>query len=227
METDIIYNLDCIKGMKYLPNETIDLIVTDPPYLISYKTNHRKDKSHEFCSVIKNDDNKKLIKDYIKECYRVLKDNTAMYIFCSWKTEDFFREKLTDSGFLIKNKIIWVKNNWSAGDLTGQFGQQYEIIFLVAKGKPKFNGKRITDVWNFDRVVGKKQFHQNQKPVELLELCIEKHSKENDIILDGFMGVGSTALACKKLNRHFIGFELERKYCSIAEERLKEYEKNK
>ena len=221
MELDIIINKDCIEGMKELPDESIDLIVTDPPYLISYKTNHRKNKSHEFCSVIKNDNNEQLIKDYIKECYRVLKDNSAMYMFCSWKTDSFFERELTSSGFKIKNKIIWVKNNWTAGDLKGQFGQQYETIFLVAKGKPKFNGKRITDVWNFNRVVGKNQLHQNQKPVDLLELCIEKHSKEGDIVLDGFAGVGSTAVACKNLKRHYICYELEEKYCKLAQKRLK------
>lgn len=225
MELDTITNKDCIEGMKELSDNSIDLIVTDPPYLISYKTNHRKNKLHEFCSVIQNDNNEQLIKDYIKECFRVLKNNTAMYMFCSWKTDSFFERELISSGFKIKNKIIWVKNNWSAGDLKGQFGQQYETIFLATKGKPKFSGKRITDVWHFDRVVGKKQLHQNQKPVDLLEQCISKHSKEGDIILDGFMGVGSTALACKRLSRHFIGFELEKKYCLLAEERLKEYEK--
>ena len=207
--------------MKELPDESIDLIVTDPPYLISYKTNHRKNKSHEFCSVIKNDNNEQLIKDYIKECYRVLKDNSAMYMFCSWKTDSFFERELTSSGFKIKNKIIWVKNNWTAGDLKGQFGQQYETIFLIAKGKPKFIGKRITDVWNFNRVVGKNQIHQNKKHVNLLELCIEKHSKDGDIILDGFAGVGSTAVACKNLKRHYICYELEEKYCKMAQKRLK------
>lgn len=73
MELDIIYNDDCIKGMKSLPDESIDLIVTDPPYLMKYKTNHRKDTSHKFCSEISGDDNPDLIKTYIKECYRILK----------------------------------------------------------------------------------------------------------------------------------------------------------
>ena len=118
--------------------------------------------------------------------------------------------------------IIWVKNNWTAGDLQAQFGKQYEIIFLVNKGRAKFNGKRVTDVWNFKRVSGKGQLHQNQKPVGLLELCIGKHSLENDVVFDGFMGVGSTGVACVNTNRCFIGIELDKNYYNIAVKRIEE-----
>ena len=82
--------MDCLEGMKNIPDKSIDLIVTDPPYLISYRTNHRNDKNHKFCSEILNDDNEQLIKDYINECYRIMKNNSAMYMFCSSKTIDFF-----------------------------------------------------------------------------------------------------------------------------------------
>ena len=211
---------DCLELMKDMPDGSIDLIVTDPPYLIKYKTNYRKNKTHDFCSEILNDDNYALISNYIKECYRILKDNTAMYMFCNCDRVDYFKQELEKTGFKIKNMIIWVKNNWTAGDLKAQFGKQYEIIFLVNKGRKYFNGKRITDVWNFDRVSGNKQVHQNQKPVDLLEQCILKHSKENDIVFDGFMGVGSTGVACLNTNRNFIGIELDEKYFNIAKERI-------
>ena len=80
MELNKIYNEDCLEGMKKIPDSSIDLIVTDPPYLINYKTGNRKDKEHRFGKVILNDDNEDLIKGYIKECYRILKDDTAMYM---------------------------------------------------------------------------------------------------------------------------------------------------
>ena len=216
---------DCIENMKQIPNESIDLIVTDPPYLIKYKTSYRKDKNHDFCSEILNDDNEQLIIDYIKECYRILKNNTAMYMFCNCDRVDFFKQQLELNGFKIKNMIIWVKNNWTAGDLKAQFGKQYEIIFLVNKGRKTFNGKRITDVWEFDRVSGKKQLHQNQKPIDLLEQCILKHSDENDVVFDGFMGSGSTGIACLNTNRKFIGVELEEKYFNTAKERIENHKK--
>ena len=215
-----LYCDDCLNIMKQIENESIDLIVTDPPYLIKYKTNRRKNKDHDFCSEILNDDNEQLIIDYIKECYRILKNNTAMYMFCNCDKVDFFKQELENAGFKIKNMIIWVKNNWTAGDLKAQFGKQYEIIFLVNKGRKCFNGKRITDIWMFDKISGKKQLHQNQKPVDLLKQCILKHSDENDIIFDGFMGSGSTGVACIETNRKFIGVELDKKYFEIAKERI-------
>ena len=220
MEDIKLYCDDCLNIMKQIENESIDLIVTDPPYLIKYKTNRRKNKDHDFCSEILNDDNEQLIIDYIRECYRILKNNTAMYMFCNCDKVDFFKQELENAGFKIKNMIIWVKNNWTAGDLKAQFGKQYEIIFLVNKGRKCFNGKRITDVWMFDRISGKKQLHQNQKPVDLLKQCILKHSDENDIIFDGFMGSGSTGVACIETNRKFIGVELDKKYFEIAKERI-------
>lgn len=146
---------DCLEVMKDIPDKSIDLIVTDPPYLIKYKTNYRKNKNHDFCSEIANDDNYSLITNFFDESYRVLKDNSAMYCFCSPKTIDYFIQCSNKSGFNIKNQIVWVKNNWTAGDLKAQFGQQYEIILLLNKGRKPFNGKRLTDVWEFPRVNGK------------------------------------------------------------------------
>lgn len=215
-----LYNGDCLEIMQNIPDKSIDLIVTDPPYLINYKTNYRKDKTHDFCSVIKNDNNYGLIHNYIQECYRILKDNTAMYMFCNCDRVDYFKQELENANFKIKNMIIWVKNNWTAGDLQAQFGKQYEIIFLVNKGRCKFNGKRITDVWNFNRVSGNKQLHQNQKPLDLIEQCIEKHSKEKDLVFDGFMGSGSTGIAALNTNRKFIGIELDKNYFDIAKNRI-------
>ena len=218
MELNKIYNMDCLTLMDKLPDEYIDLIVTDPPYLISYKTGYRKDRSHRFNEVILNDDNEQLIKDYIEECHRIMKQNTAMYMFCSSYKVDFFKQQL-EKFFDIKNMIIWVKNNHTAGDLKCSYGRKYEIVFLVNKGKATFNGDRITDVWSFDRVTGNEQVHQNQKPIDLIEQCIKKHSYENDLIFDGFVGSGTTAIASHRLQRNFIGSELDYGYFKVAEQR--------
>lgn len=223
LDLNKIYNIDCIEGMKEIPDNYIDLIVTDPPYLISYKTNRRKESKINtrlnFNTVIQNDDNPELIEKYIKECHRIMKNDTAMYIFCSWKTADIFKQEL-EKYFEIKNQIIWDKGNHTAGDLEAQFGQTYEIMFLVNKGRCKFNGERINDMWFFPKVTGKEQVHQNQKPQPLIEQCIMKHSKENDIVFDGFMGSGTTAFAAKRLKRNFIGFEIEKNYCDEANKKI-------
>ncbi|HGR8504720.1 TPA: site-specific DNA-methyltransferase [Streptococcus pneumoniae] len=189
MEIDKIIKKDVLEVMATIPDNKIDLIVTDPPYLINYKTNWRKEK-HKFSNVIKNDNNPELIKEYIKECYRILKDDTAIYIFCSFDKVDFFKKEI-EKYFSVKNIIIWRKNNHTAGDLEAQFGKQYEMIILANKGRKKFNGERLTDVW--------------------------------DIVFDGFMGSGTTALAALETDRHFIGAEIDGYYFGIAEERIKNH----
>ncbi|AKA61314.1 DNA methyltransferase [Staphylococcus phage Stau2] len=222
LELNKIYNEDYLEGMKKIPDNSIDLIVTDPPYLINYKTNWRKNKEHRFGKVILNDNNEQLIINYIEECYRILKNNSAMYMFCSSEKVDFFKQQL-EKKFKIKNMIIWVKNNHTAGDLKGSFGRKYEILFLVVKGKKHFNGRRLTDVWEFDRVSGKKQLHQNEKPLDLIKQCIMKHSNKGDVVLDGFIGSDITAIACMSTNRNYIGFELDEEYYNLASERIEKH----
>lgn len=220
-ETDngILYCGDCLEILRRFPKESVDLIVTDPPYLISYKTNHRKDKNHDFCKPIKNDDNPELIREFINIAYYVLKMNSAFYSFGSWKTVDFFKAEI-EKYFKLKNIVVWVKNNWSAGDLKAQFGQQYELIFYALKGRRLINGKRLPDVWFFERVSGSKQLHQNEKPTKLLQRIIKVSSNDNELILDPFAGSGSTLVAAHILNRRWIGIEIEEKYCEIAKQRI-------
>lgn len=223
LELNTIHLGDCQELMKEVPDGSIDLVVTDPPYLISYKTNHRKDKSHKFCSVIENDNNPQLIIDYLRECYRIMKNNSAIYLFCSFDKIEFFKQEV-EKQFKLKNMIVWVKNNWTAGDLKAQFGKQYELILLANKGRALFNGKRLTDVWNCGRVVGNLQLHQNQKPLPLIELMVEKHSNEGDTVFDGFSGSGTTAVACRNLNRNFICIEKDYDYWFASMERLAQCE---
>ena len=217
--TNVIYNEDCLQTMKRIEDNAIDLIVTDPPYLISYKTNRRSDKNHKFNKVIQNDNNPLLVKEYIKECHRILKDDTAIYMFCSFDKVEWFKKEF-QKYFSVKNIIIWEKNNHTAGDLEAQFGKQYEMILLGNKGRRPFNGERLTDVWKFKRVPSHKLEHQNQKPLELIERCINKHSNAGDIVFDGFMGSGTTAVAAINTDRKFIGSEIDREYFEVAQSRI-------
>jgi len=210
---------DCIEKMASLADNSVDLVLTDPPYLVDYKTNRRLDNSHKFCSAIKNDSNPEIIPAFLNEAYRVLKNNRAMYVFCSPMKIDFFKVEI-EKLFKIKNIIIWVKDNWTAGDLSGAYGSRYECIIMANKGRCKLNGKRISDVWVYDKVSGKELIHQNQKPVSLLSQAIRQHTKEGDVVLDPFMGSASTGVACYNLKRDFIGIEIDDFYYNLAEKRL-------
>ena len=218
-----LFNDDCIKIMGLMENNSINCIITDPPYIINYSTNYRKDKTHKFCNTIANDDNIEFIRQYISQCYRILKDNSALFMFCTATKLDSFLPLIKKYNFNIKNIIIWVKNNWTAGDLQAGLGKQYECIILAHKGRCiRKNDYRYSDVWNFNRVSGKDLVHQNQKPVDLLKRCLELYTVDNDIVFDGCMGSGSTGIACKDMNRNFIGCEIDKEYFDIAKRRIYE-----
>ena len=214
---------DCLELMKNIPNGSVDLVLTDPPYLCDYS---RHDSKSRFSKKIANDENNSanegMIERYLQECFRIMKDNTAIYCFCNYKKIDFFKQQIEKAGFNLKNIIIWDKQRNGMGDLSTTFGNSYEFIIFASKGQPKIRGKRISDVWQFARVKPKEQTHQNQKPIDLLKLAIEKSSDENAVVFDGFMGSGSTGAACVNTNRHFIGIELDEGYFNIAKKRIEE-----
>lgn len=214
---------DCLEVMKQIPNGSVDMVLTDPPYLCDYS---RHDSKSRFSNKIANDENnsanESMIEKYLHECYRIMKDNTAIYCFCNYKKIDFFKQQIETAGFNLKNIIIWDKQRNGMGDLSTTFGYSYEFIIFASKGQPKIRGKRISDVWQFARVKPKEQEHQNQKPVDLLAQAIEKSSDEGAVIFDGFMGVGSTGVACVNTNRDFIGIELDENYFNIAKKRIEE-----
>jgi site-specific DNA-methyltransferase (adenine-specific) len=224
-ELTTIYNGDCLEVMDYLIEQGIkvDAIITDPPYLIDYKTNHRK-YDDKFSNVIQNDnkeENSQMIIDFISKSYKLLKDDSVMAMFCSFDYIDFFKSEIEKAGFNIKNIVIWNKGNWTAGDLDAQFGKQYEMIIIAHKGRCKFkNDYRFSDIWKFPRVVGYEQYHQNQKPHELIMQLIDIFTIKNDLILDGFSGSFTTSYASEQLERRNIGVELSKKHCDYGVKRL-------
>ena len=121
---------NCLEVMKEIPDKSIDLIVTDPPYGINFQSNYRK-KSYK---KIKNDNSLDFLNYLFSESFRVLKDNTAIYCFCSWHNVDEFKRQF-EMFFKLKNIIIWEKNNTSMGDLKGSFAPKYEMILYGHKGR--------------------------------------------------------------------------------------------
>ncbi|MGO1042177.1 DNA-methyltransferase [Clostridioides difficile] len=213
-----LYNDECLEIMNRISDKTIDIVVTDPPYLIDYQSNRRKNEDR--FNKIKNDKgNYILIQEYLEECHRIMNNNTAIYCFCSWHNIDLFKKEF-ERYFKLKNIIVWNKNNHGTGDLRGSYAPKHEFILFGHKGRTLLRGKRIADVINCPKVVSKKLTHPTEKPLELLEIFIKQSSDINSIVFDGFMGTGSCGLAAKKLNRKFIGIELDKDYYDIAKNRL-------
>lgn len=113
----MLFNADCMDVMSKMEDESVDLVVTDPPYLMDYVSHRRK----EIYKPIQGDtqDSYALISHYLSECHRILKNNTAIYCFCSWHNVDFFKQEF-EKYFKLKNILIWNKNNHGAGDLKGR-----------------------------------------------------------------------------------------------------------
>jgi site-specific DNA-methyltransferase (adenine-specific) len=205
-----IFNKDCIEALKQLPEESADCIITDPPYGINYLSNHYKNKNPH--KAIINDDT---LFVPIDELWRILKPTGCMFIFYSHKVP------LIDKR--VKNVIIWRKNNWTAGDLEGDFGNRYECIAFMPKDKFKlYSTKRYDNIWNFDKVPHDRLRHPTEKPEPLIRQLIECGCPEGGIVLDPFLGSGTTAVACRRLGRNFIGYEIVQEYCDIALKRLKD-----
>jgi site-specific DNA-methyltransferase (adenine-specific) len=208
--------------MPMIPNNYIDLIITDPPYLIDFQSNQRV-ATPKF-QKIKNDTlgDIDLIDFYFMECNRVLKDNTAIYSFCGWQTIEYFKP-LFEKYFSLKNILVWDKLRHGMGDLKGSFAYQYELILYGHKGRSLVKGYRNSDVLkSFPKVPPGNLVHPNEKPVPLLEFLMSKSSNINDLVFDGFMGSGSTAIAAKSADRKFLGVEISPYYCGVSKRRLEE-----
>ena len=213
-----LYQGDCLEIMGGIKDKSVDLIVTDPPYLMDYQSNRRK-KEDRFDKIKNDKGNYMLIQDYLEECHRIMKDNTAIYCFCSWHNIGFFKNEF-EKHFKLKNILVWNKNNHGTGDLKGSYAPKHEFILFGHKGRTLLREKRIADVIDCPKISSNKLTHPTEKPQDLLEIFIRQSSDVGSIIFDGFMGTGSCGIAAKKLNRNFIGIELDEKYFNIAKDRL-------
>jgi site-specific DNA-methyltransferase (adenine-specific) len=211
-----LYCGDCFDVIDYMISQNIkaNCIVTDPPYGMSFVSNHRKEKY----SAIINDDNLDWINEWINKINNILNDNSHLYVCCSWHNVDIFKQEIQKK-FEIKNIIIWEKNNTGMGDLESQFAPKYEMIIYAIKGKRKLNGSRDADIIKEKRT--NNELHPTQKPTDLIKYLIEKSTNRNDVVLDSFSGSGTTAVACEQANRKWICIEQEKKYCDVTVERLK------
>lgn len=207
---------DCLELMRDIPDGSVDMICTDPPYGMSFQSNHRKERHNK----IENDSSLEWIEDFTNEMFRVAKNNSAHYSFCSFHHVDKFKIAF-EKKFTVKNILIWEKNNTSMGDLYGDFAPKYEMCFLLHKGRALIRGKRDPNIFKFART--RNELHPTQKPVDLMEYLISKFSDPGDVILDPFAGSGTTAIAALNTGRGYICIEKDPEYYKLATERVREY----
>jgi site-specific DNA-methyltransferase (adenine-specific) len=209
MEQNKLILGECLEVMKKMPSNSIDLIITDPPYgdNISYYGN----------KTIENNENPLINCMALVECYRMLKKNKTMYNFTNWKHLPFLTDFILKyTKFKIRHVVVWKKHNFGMGYA---FRHQYELILVLEKGNPKYNLTNFSNVQESGFISGK-SIHPHQKPIDLLTKIIKHSSKEGDLVFDPFSGSGSTCVSAKINNRNWLGVELDKKYLQIANERL-------
>jgi DNA modification methylase len=209
--------------------EKADMIFTDPPYGMSYGGGRAEGSTPKGALVkahgmIINDDLRdnaliELVKKSLSIALTKAKQGSASYICFTWRTYSEFHKALSESGFKIKNCIVWDKKSIGLG--LSHYRPQHEFIFYC--GDQWYGDKSQSDVWYMSRGATSKYVHPTQKPVELICKALQNSSKSEDIIIDCFGGSGSTLIACEKLNRKSRLMELDPKYCDVIIQRWQQF----
>ena len=225
MELNVVYNEDCLEGMKQIPNKSVDLVITDPPYLIDTVGSglySQKDKQYiKELNFMKDG----FSKEILDEICRVMK-KINLYIFCSQKQiipllDYFVREKKCNW-----NIITWHKTNPIPACGNKYLTDTEYVLFFREKGVKIYGDYQtkftyyLTSLNQKDKI---KYNHPTIKPLNIIQNFIINSSKEGEIVLDPFMGSGTTAIACMNTNRNYIGFEIDKGYYDIILERIKNH----
>ena len=228
MRLNYIDNCDCLEGLAKVPDKSVDLIVTDPPYFLSMghagsSTNAVRSGSAQLNSNRTLNDLAictPFYKQLFQEYARVLKDDGSFYFFTDWRGYAYYFP-LINAELPVRNLIVWDKK---AGP--GSFYSFCHELVIFGTYKPKTKAGVGSSVWRFPafssgaKATNGEKVHPTQKPVEILTKMIEDSSEPGGVVLDTFMGSGSTAVACLKAGRDYIGVDLDERYHSIALQRI-------
>jgi site-specific DNA-methyltransferase (adenine-specific) len=244
LEFNQIYNMDCIEGMKFIPDQTIDLVITDPPFAINFKAkreNYNRTASRvlEGYNEIPKEEYYNFTVKWMTEVYRILKESGSMYVFSGWNNLKDILVALDEIGFITVNHIIW---KYQFGVVTKRrfVTSHYHCLYVCKNDeKRKFfpyarygkeesapkggsmHYKDKEDVW----IINREYWTGDQKtptklPAELIKKILQYSSEEGDIVLDPFLGSGQVAVVSKMMKRQYIGFEIVKEYYEFAKERL-------
>jgi len=215
MELNVIYNVDCIEGIKKIPDGSIDAVITDPPYFLGVTHNGQKGEYSDLIIM------KPFFSTLFFEINRVLKKTGKLYMCCDWRTYPFLYPLITEY-LPVKNLLVWNKISGPGNCYTFC----HEFIIFASKGTVNIGGLNIFTIKAFcsgaKATDGEKQ-HPTQKPVALFEKFILESTNEGDVVMDCFMGSGTLAIAAIKTKRKYIGFEIQEKYCKIAQNRINRF----
>lgn len=225
-----IQNKSCFDFLKEIESNSVDLVLIDPPYEVSRETNFKsgelkgddRDRFRVSMDFGDWDNNFTGLDKVCKEAYRILKKGGTFICFYDlWKITTL-KTYFDDAKFKQLRYIEWIKTNpVPINSKINYLTNAREIAIVGVKGgKPTFNSEYDKGIYEYPICHDKGRFHPTQKPLELIKELIEKHSNENNLVVDCFSGSGTTAMACKKTNRNFIGCELNKEYYEKSIKRL-------
>jgi site-specific DNA-methyltransferase (adenine-specific) len=222
-----IYNKNYLEGIKKIQPNSIDLILTDIPYNISKENNFKTMKDRQGRNGIDFGEwDKEFNEEDLRNLTPLLKEGGSLVIWSSF--EQFNKLQTIFSDLELKDKLIWEKSNPMPRNRDRRYVSNIEICsWYIKKGKWTFNrqnDKYEGSVLKYPSESGGgfKRYHPTQKNLEMIKYLIKIHSNENDLVLDTFLGGGTTAVACHDLNRNFIGFEIDKHYFEVSKNRLQE-----
>ena len=215
---------DCRTIMRGLPAESVDLILTDPPYGVAYRPARTAGKPRHPWRRMLGDDrfDEELYRAWLAQSYRVLRPDRHLYCFCADVHLGNVRRLVAEAGFRVKRSMVWEKPSWTLGDCRGDWGHQTEFVVFAHKGRRELAPPRRGNVLHFPRVPAGKMRHQTEKPVALLELLVAKSAPAGGVVLDPFAGSGSTAVAAARAGCSSISIELDPRHAATARRRLTE-----
>lgn len=252
LEKNKVYCMDAIEFLKQLPDKSVDLILTDPPYNLDFsKFDTLSDSSgNKFHNTDELDwdsvdriDLKQLGIVLFKELDRVVKETGSVIIFGPQQWAYYYHGPAEENNFRLKCQMVWVKTNPIPQLRHKNYRSGHENIAWYGRYNENkvpytfnfINQKEMSNVFYFPILGGSERLrdennnalHPTQKPLELIRKLVKIHSNENDLIVDMFIGSGTTAVAAWQLGRNFMGCDIDQKYVDVANNRVEEYVKQK
>ena len=227
---------DCMEAMRHIADSSIDLVVTDPPYSTGSGGKYKPEgtakgiihKAGWNVSILKDNDgrifaeNSILPHQFMPEFYRVLKTDADCYVMCNAKHMEAFLRAGREAGFRLHNILVWKKNTVI---VNRWYGKDAEFTLYFFKGRArKINN--LSSKMVFEATNPRNKLHPTEKPVSLIEQYVLNSSQPGDLVIDPFLGCGTTAAVCLNTGRQFIGIEKDDAYFRICQERVRDTQRN-
>ncbi len=214
--------IDAIEWLRALPDASVDLVVTDPPYEslekhraigTTTRLKHSKASSNDWFTIFPN----ARFPELFREVFRVLRKNRHFYLFCDPETAFIAKPMAEQAGFKFWKPLIWDKKKIGMGY---HYRSRYEFILFFEKGKRKLNDLGVPDIIECPRIYNG---YPTEKPAEVSEVLVRQSTVEGELVVDPFMGAGSVGVATLKLRRRFAGNDISAEAVEIAHRRLVEH----